>query len=138
MLTPNRISRDMDRVFNSFFNFHPTRHENHEFMPRVDVTESNENLVLTFELPGMEKGEIKVSVKDDILSVNGERKTQETNEGENYVRSEIHRGSFCRSFTLPDTVETENVSADYKNGLLIVSLPKKEEVKPKEIDIRIK
>jgi HSP20 family protein len=94
-------------------------------------------LVLTFELPGMDKKDIKVQVKDSVLTVSGKRELKsETKEG-NTVRSEIWSGSFSRSFTLPDSINPEKIAADYKNGLLEIRMDKLEEVKPKEIEVRV-
>ena len=138
VLNPNRIDREMNRVMNSFFGSQACEGScDHDFMPRVNIRE-NDNLVsLTFEVPGMEKGDIKIVVEDNILTVSGERKFTDEKSEDNFVRAEIRSGSFSRGFTLPDTVDAEKVSADYKNGLLEVTLPKKEEKKPKQIEVKV-
>ena len=138
ILRPDRISRDMDKVFQAFFG-NPNCVVNHQgdFAPRVDIVEDDDQLRLTFEVPGMEKGDIKVVVADSKLTVSGEKKVSREIKDENRVRSEINTGSFSRSFSLPDSVNAEKVAADYKNGMLEVSLPKKEERKPKEIEIKV-
>jgi len=130
---------NMDRLFEDFFGS-PARWEANEaaFSPRTDIQEDENELSLTFELPGMDKGDIKVSVVDGVLSVSGERKFKKEDKGANYIRSEIRTGSFSRSFTLPDTVDADKISADYKDGLLLVKMAKKEEVKPKEIEVKVK
>ena len=107
------------------------------FSPKVNVAEKDDAISLTFELPGMEKSDIKVLVKDDILTVSGERKIETELKSDDSFRSEISSGAFSRSFNLPDTVKTDGVQADYKNGLLYVVLAKKEELKPKEIEIAV-
>lgn len=139
VVTPNRIACDFDRMFNGFFN--TPSHEcsaDETATPRVNIEETPDHLSLTFELPGMEKDQIKVLVKDDVLTVEGERSlSADDKENDIHVRREIRNGKFSRSFTLPETVDPESVSADYKNGLLTVKLGKKEEVKPREIDIKI-
>lgn len=139
-LRPKRdsFSRQIDRMFNDFFATPDAYTErDSDFMPRVNITDSKDNIVLTFELPGMKKEDIKVTVKDNILSVSGKREFAEEEKDENYVRTEISTGSFCRSFTLPDTGDSEKISADYKDGMLTVKLAKLEEVKPKEVDVQI-
>ncbi len=136
--TTNRIAREFDSLFNGFFNFPSIRTEmSCDFMPRVNVKETKDDLTLTFELPGMEKKDVKVMVKDDVLTVSGERNFKSEEKDDGYIRTEISSGSFSRSFTLPDTVDSEKISADYKNGMLEVKLVKKEEVKPKEIEVSV-
>ena len=130
-------AREMDRMFNDFFT--PANWENNEaeFAPRVNIKDSKDNVTLAFELPGMEKKDIKVLVKDGNLIVSGQREFKTEEKDETYIRSEIRTGSFCRSFTLPETVNAESVSADYKNGILEIRLAKLEEVKPKEIEVKV-
>jgi len=136
--TTNRMVREMDSLFNSFFNFPSIKTERCcNFMPRVNIKDTKDDVTLTFELPGMEKKDIKVMVKDNVMTVSGERNLKSEDKDDGYVRSEISSGSFSRSFTLPDTVDSEKVSADYKNGMLEVKLTKKEEAKPKEIEVKI-
>ena len=138
VLNPNRIDREMNRVMNSFFG--SSAYDNgcdHDFMPRVNVRENDDMITLTFEVPGMDKGDIKIVVEDNILTISGERKFTDEKSEDNFVRAEICSGSFSRSFTLPDTVDEQKVSADYKNGLLEVTLPKKEEKKPKQIEVKV-
>lgn len=130
---------NVDRLFEDFFGS-PARWavDNADFSPRTDIQESENEISLTFELPGMDKGDIKVSVVDGVLSVSGERKFKKEEKDANYLRSEIRTGSFSRSFTLPDTVDADKISADYKDGLLLVTMAKREEVKPKEIEVKVK
>lgn len=132
------LTRHIDRMFNDFFSF-PTvwAEQDSDFIPRVNIVDGKDSISLTFELPGMKKEDIKVTVKDNILNVSGKREFSEEKKEENYVRTEISTGSFCRTFTLPDTVNSEKVSADYKDGMLTVKLAKLEEVKPKEIDVQV-
>lgn len=136
--TPNRTGLDIDRFINGFFGNVPFDSEGTRFMPRVNVVEDDDQINLTFELPGLEKGDIRVVVEKNILTVSGERKLSEEKKEKSYVRSEIRGGSFSRSFTLPDSVLTDSIEADYKNGLLVVSLTKKEEQKPREIDVKVR
>ena len=136
--TRNSLTHEFNRFFDSFFNS-PYRVEDEEvdFRPRVNIEESDNDVNLTFEVPGMEKDDIKITVADNVLTVSGKREMKaETKEG-NYVRAEIRSGSFSRSFTLPDTVDTNRISADYKQGLLMVKMAKLEEVKPKQIEVKV-
>ena len=106
------------------------------FPVRMDLTDEKDAFRIVAELPGMDKGDIKVVLHDDLLTISGERKSKA--EKENTLWSERYFGEFSRSFKLNDTVEKSGVSADYKDGLLIVSLPKKEEKRPKEIEVAVK
>ena len=137
VLNPVRFENEIDNFFNSFLN--PICHVEQKagFSPRVNIVENDDQVDLTFEIPGMEKGDIKVLVQDGQLTISGERKFKEEKKEGNFVRTEIRTGSFSRAFTLPDYVESEKIQADYKNGLLEITLPKKEEKKPKEIEVKI-
>ena len=142
VLNPNRIANDFDAIVNSFLNAPKYNCYNGScFMPKVNIEETKDDVALTFELPGMEKDKIKVVVKDDVLTVSGDRKVEKNDEqksdGEYFIRREIRSGQFERSFTMPETVNKDSINADYKNGLLVVKLQKKEEVKPKEIEVKI-
>lgn len=137
-LVPSR-TRNLDKVFNDILEFPVFRWENNQTLaPRVNIKEDDEQISMIFEVPGMEKDEIKINVKEGVLTLSGERKVELEDKKNGFVRAEFQSGSFKRSFTLPDTVNTEKIQADYKNGLLTVVLPKLEEVKPKEIDIQVK
>jgi HSP20 family protein len=134
----NGVSREFDRMLSDIFNF-PTAWATPEaeFTPRVNIKESKDAISLMFELPGMEKKDIKVSVKDGELLVSGQREFKSEEKDENFIRTEIRTGKFSRSFTLPETVSTEKITADYSHGILTVTLDKLEEVKPKEIEVQV-
>jgi HSP20 family protein len=132
------MTKEMDKVFNSLFSGKTQSSKEEDcFTPRVNIVENESDVSMTFAVPGLEKGDIKVTVSDGVLTVSGERKTEVTENGKKFVRTEFSTGKFCRSFTLPDNYDTEKVAADYKNGLLVVTLPRKEETKPKEIEVNI-
>ena len=133
--TRNRWS-ELDRFFEDVWGVPRTQGET-DFSPRVNIEETKDHLILTFELPGMEKKDLKVQVKDNVLTVSGKRELKDESKDGNTVRSEIWSGSFSRSFTLPETINPEKIGADYKNGLLEIRMDKLEEVKPKEIEIKV-
>lgn len=138
VVRPHSLNRAVDNWFNDFFRTPAFEDvDSRAFTPRVDVAESDDKISLSFELPGMEKDQIKVMVKDGMLTVSGERRAEESTENKGYVRREIMSGSFERSFTLPKHVVADKIVADYKNGILEVSIPKAEEAKPKEISVKI-
>ena len=106
--------------------------------PPVDIFETdNHDLVVRAELPGMSREDIEVSVENSTLVLKGEKKFDAEVKEEHYRRVERTYGAFHRSFTLPNTVDTNKVSADYKNGVLTVKLPFKEEAKPRTINVEV-
>lgn len=105
----------------------------------VDIAENEDELIVKAEAPGLEKDNFKVSVENSVLTISGEKK-QEMEEGEkgsNFHRMERVYGKFSRSFTLPTNVDVSNVKANYRNGVLEIKLPKKEEAKPKQINVDV-
>jgi len=106
--------------------------------PAVDIYENNDSVVVKAELPGVEKDQISVEVKDGILSLRGERKFEKEVKEESYHRIERSYGSFQRSFSLPVSVDQEKVTAQFRNGVLEVTLPKKEQAKPKQVQVNVK
>ena len=107
------------------------------FAPAVDVYEDEHNVTLKIEVPGIDEKDIDVRVENNTLTVHGERKFEKEEKEENYRRVERQYGSFSRTFTLPNTVDTENVSADYEKGVLKIKLTKKAEAKPKQIKVNV-
>lgn len=110
------------------------------FVPRVDVAEDEKNLYIHAELPGMTKDNVQVVIDEErILTIKGEKRQEEHTEDKkkNFVRIERNYGSFTRSFTLPDNINAEAISAAFENGVLNVTLPKMEPAKPKEVNIAI-
>src|ERR671916_3319479 len=105
------------------------------WMPSVDIYENKDQVVLEAELPGMNREDFELTVENNVLTLRGERRFEKRDEGDNYHRVERAYGQFTRSFTLPQTVSPENVSAEYKNGVLRVVLQKREEVKARRIEI---
>ena len=107
------------------------------FAPAVDVYEDEHNVTLKIEVPGIDEKDIDVRIENNVLTVHGERKFEKEEKEENYRRVERQYGSFSRTFTLPNTVDTESVSADYEKGVLKIKLAKKVEAKPKQIKVNV-
>jgi HSP20 family protein len=105
--------------------------------PALDLYQNNDNVVAVVELPGMRKEDIEISLQDGMLTIGGERKSEESGDGENASRTERFTGKFRRSVTLPTRVDANQVNASYKDGLLTVTLPKAEEAKPKQIQVNV-
>lgn len=105
--------------------------------PALDLYQNTDNVVAVIELPGMKKDDIEISLHDGMLTISGERKDESADEGNNEGRTERFVGKFRRSITLPTRVDSSKVSASYKDGILTVTLPKAEEVKPKQIQVNV-
>ena len=107
------------------------------FAPPVDVYEDEHNITLKIEVPGIDEKDINVSIENNTLTVRGERRFEKDEKEENFQRVERRYGSFTRSFTLPNTVDPEQVSAHYERGVLKIRLAKKVEAKPKQIKVNV-
>lgn len=132
--TPKRMNWDFDQVFESMFD-----HINYisSYQPlKADVKEKDKEYILEIEIPGVEKEDINLEIKDDILTISVERKEEINEERENYIRRERKYGSFRRAFYVDD-VDQEKIKAKFKHGVLKVKLPKKEISSPKENRISI-
>ena len=114
------------------------RFEVGDFSPRVDIADDESALTIHAELPGIGKEDVKITVNEDnVLTIRGEKKREEKHEDKNYMRVERSYGSFTRSFALPDTVDSENISASFADGVLTISMAKREPAKPKELEVAI-
>lgn len=109
-----------------------------DWSPSVDIEEEEDKYVIKADLPGVKKEDIEVKLENNVLSIRGEKKTEkETGKGTKHHRTERFHGTFARSFTLPETVKADEVDASYKDGVLMLTVPKEEESKPKSIDIKV-
>ncbi len=98
-------------------------------VPAVNIKEENDKFVLEMAAPGMSKKDFHISLDDNVLTISSEKKEEKEEKNENYTRREFFYNTFSRSFTLPENVDAEKIKADYKNGILTLTLPKKEEAK---------
>ena len=108
------------------------------YSPRVDVSETKENFVVRAELPGLKKEDVKLTVKDNVLTLSGEKCYEEKRDEENYHWRETRYGKFERSFRLTDGIDRGKIAADYKDGVLTITVPKTKEAQIKEIEISVK
>ncbi|MCK5076093.1 MAG: Hsp20/alpha crystallin family protein [Calditrichia bacterium] len=139
----NALSKEMNRIFNNLNDQAVTDEETineQVWTPRVNIAENKDKYSIELDLPGMSKKDIQINLKDNSLQIEGERKgkkeTKESKE-QNWVRKEAFYGKFSRSFTLPKDVDVSKTEANFKNGVLEVTLIKREETKPKEILINV-
>jgi HSP20 family protein len=103
----------------------------------VDITESGEEYLIKAEIPEVKREDVKVSVENGVLTMQGERKQEKEEKGKKFHRVERYYGSFLRTFTVPDNVDDTKVRAEFKDGILNVHLPKTEKAKPKAIDVKV-
>lgn len=131
------LQREFDRVFRGF-NTGRTKDEDYEsavWSPMVDITEDEEKYELSFDIPGMKKDDIKMNFADGTLKISGERASVEEKEDATCHRVERVSGRFFRSFNFPTQVNSDRIAAKYEDGVLTVTVPKAEEVKPRQIKI---
>ena len=134
------LQHEMNRLFDDFFTrdffLEPFRGLGH-WSPALDVSETDNSVVVKAELPGMESKDVEVSLSGDVLTIKGEKKEDKEEKTKSFHRVERHYGSFERTLRLPAAVEGEKVQASFKNGVLTVELPKTEEAKKKAIHIKV-
>lgn len=129
------LQNQMNRLFESSLYGWPTESGTRAWTPPADIHETDNELVVTADLPGVDPTSIDVRVENNVLSITGERKFQETSENGNLHRVERMYGAFARSFTLSTPIDTEKIQANYRDGVLKITLPKAEVAKPKRIAI---
>lgn len=128
---------EMDRMFDSFWGENAGR-DGGMLMPPVDMVENDDNFVVSIELPGLKKDEIKMTMQNNVLTISGNKKHEFESKEDTVHRVERSYGSFCKSVSLPSTIDSSAIKASYDSGVLKVTLPKVEEARPKEIAIDIK
>jgi len=137
------MRRDMDRLFEEFFTPHRRMFswrrplEAEAIVPNIDMFDRKTEIVIRVDLPGVEKDNIELTVTKDTLTIKGSIKQDETIKDEDYYARERSFGTFARTITLPQEVDSTKAKASYKNGVLEITLPKKEEAKPAEIKVEI-
>jgi len=133
----SNLQDQINRLFNEAFDRPSSEANLTAWAPAVDIYETEQNLVVKADLPDIKPEELDIRVENNILTIRGERKFEKKVNEDNYLRVERAYGSFSRSFSLASTVNTEAIHADYKNGVLTLSIPKREEAKPKQIKVHV-
>ncbi|MCH7517197.1 MAG: Hsp20/alpha crystallin family protein [Bacteroidetes bacterium] len=139
------VEREFNRIFNSMGNrFEVTRKEgfdeefdNAVWMPLTDIAEDNDNYYLKVDLPGIKKQDVKISYTDGAISISGERSQEKETKEKKFHRIERSYGKYYRSFNVPTEIKEDKIKAEFKDGQLTITIPKADEVKPKEIDIKV-
>ncbi len=132
------LSDRLNRMFEEMSGFNVDNEITGSWAPAVDVYESENAIEIKADLPGMTEKDIDVTVENNTLTIKGERKFENEEKRETYHRVERQYGSFYRSFKLPNTVDVTKINANFRNGILELALPKKEETRPKKIAINVK
>jgi HSP20 family protein len=144
---PNNIGHTLNEMrdeMNRLFNLGASRNNGKNFSssrvlwtPPVDIAETNDELTLTIELPGIELKDVTISLENHVLNLHGERKFEQDKKEASYHLVERSYGVFQRTFSLPDNVQVDKISANMKNGVLTLHLPKREESKPRTIEVAV-
>lgn len=135
-----RVQDELNRMVDRFFT--PDLFEGSDmnvtaWVPNMDVAENKDQFTVSVELPGLKHDDVHVTLREGVLTIEGERKEEREQKDVQYHRYERRYGKFMRSFQLPTRVEDDKVSANFKDGILTIEIPKAEEVKPKEIKVKV-
>ncbi len=133
----NALQNRMTRLFEDQYGGREEALTTGAFVPPVDIYEDEHSIQLKLEAPGIDEKDLDIKVENNVLTVSGERKFEKEEKEENFHRLERRYGSFSRSFTLPNTVNTEDIQADYDHGVLKIRLAKRAEAKPKQIKVNV-
>jgi len=133
------LTREIERLFEDFFG--PIEFEEakgkHSFFPTMDIAEDDQNLIIKVDIPGMTQKDVSVEIHDNVLIIKGEKKVEDEIKEKNFHVSERRYGSFIRQITLPDYLQPEKTKAKIKDGVLTITIPKKEQEKPKKISVSV-
>lgn len=133
--TPS-VERYYNNLFSDFFSgFESEASEILDWSPRMEVEESENEFLLNVEVPGMKKDDIDISVKENVITISGEKKSKDRKKDSVYYLNEVRYGKFARSFKLPGNVDVENIKGTWNEGVLTVEIPKTELAKPRKIEI---
>jgi HSP20 family protein len=131
----NTLQSNLNRIFQDFGRGSDELLTSGTFVPPVDIYEDDHNITLNMEVPGVDQKDINITLENNTLTIRGERKIEKDVKEENFHRVERRYGQFTRSFSLPNTVDAENVSANFENGILKIKMAKRAEAKPKQIKV---
>ena len=137
LTTQDRFNQLFNQTLSQAFGSEGQELGSRTWAPAVDIYETEHSLVVKADLPDIKPEELDIRVENNILTIRGERKFEKKVDENNYLRVERSYGSFARSFSLASIVNTEAIQADYKDGVLTLSIPKREEAKPKQIKVRV-
>ncbi len=131
----NQLRREMDSLFEPGENREGSNIITSDWVPAVDIKETDDAFVISADIPGVDPKDIEVNMENGMLTIKGERETETKEEKEGYKRVERQRGSFYRRFSLPDTADADKISAKSKHGVLEITIPKQEKLQPRKISV---
>lgn len=131
------MHRTFNALFDEFFNEFPARFESRLQVPAVNILENDEAYIMELNVPGRNKEDFQISLENGLLTVSFEKKEENKADGPKVIRREFSYQSFKRSFNLDEKIDTDNIQAKYENGILVLTLPKKEEAKPMKKEINV-
>ena len=132
------VQHEVDRLFDRFQGGMADEGQTSTWLPAVDIVEADVNYIVRVDAPGVAKDDVKITLQEDVLTIKGEKKREAEKKDENLRRVERSYGMFQRSFTLPTAVKSDEIEASFEGGVLTIRLPKAEEAKLKEIEVKIK
>ncbi|MBN1406766.1 MAG: Hsp20/alpha crystallin family protein [Calditrichaceae bacterium] len=133
------LKSDMDRLFDNFFTDRPGQLQSYSDMtPIVDVEETDQAFLITAEVPGIKKDDIKITFENNYLTISGEKKVEKDRKDKNFHHMERSFGKFSRTLGIPAGVMLDKIEAEYDQGILNIKIPKAEEAKPKQIEVKVK
>lgn len=130
-----RLQREIDQIFNGMYPGAEEDAETMQWTPRVDLSETDDAYLIHMDVPGIKREDLEINYQDGTLTIRGHRQESHEEERGSVVRMERSYGRFFRSFSLPTSIQTENISASYEDGVLKINVPKAEESKPKRIEL---
>ncbi len=133
----SNLRKEMDRLWSEFFGEGEVASRTETWVPAVDVSETKDAVIVKAEIPGMDPKDIDVSLSGDTLIIKGEKKEEKEEKDENFYRVEMRRGSFQRAIRIPVPVDKDKIEAKYEKGILKIKLPKTEETRPKQIEVKV-
>lgn len=132
------FNNDLNTLFDDFFDNRSVDQANVNISPRINVEENDNEWVISTELPGVPKEDVRVNYQDGLLTIEGEKKFEKEDKGKNYHRVERSYGKFQRSLNIGPSIVADKIDASFKDGVLTIALPKAEEAKPRLIDVKVK
>ena len=135
LMKPEPFSQEVNRLFNTLFDLADERGVQ-RWVPPMDLLEADDHFLLKADLPGLSEDDVSIEVQDNVLTISGERKSEQERKERGWYRVERAYGRFSRSLTLPEGVDPDAVSADFDRGVLTVRIPKPEERKPRRVQIK--
>ena len=131
------LRREMDKLWEEFFGGQDLVSSEAAWVPAIDISETKDAIIVRAEIPGMDAKDIEINLTGDVLTIRGEKKQETEEKDENFHRIETRYGAFQRAIRVPVSVDAEKIQAKYEKGVLKITLPKKEEAKPKHIEVKV-